>query len=174
MRTPTARSTPWAKLFNDVEAINRVLRARKGDLPEGSPGTPFTRDDSPLLEVLRDSLLRLFRGEIEMTGHLDLKAANGGFERMMQQRVLFEKLGIQPVIQVMTIHKAKGREFDGVVLLLENSRKALWRKSSRSRDADVEDLYRVAISRARYAVSLVAFEDAVGDAKEPVRRLLGS
>ena len=75
----------------------------------------------------------------------------------------------------MTIHKAKGREFEGAVLLLEDDPTAHWRVSG-SRDPDivaVTDLYRVATSRAREALEVVAFDDIAGDALPPVQTLLG-
>ena len=63
----------------------------------------------------------------------------------------------------MTIHKSKGREFDGVVLVLEDNHKALWKKDGPASGPEIDDLYRVAISRARSAFALVAFEDARKD-----------
>lgn len=78
--------------------------------------------------------------------------------------MIFEKLGIQKNFQVMTIHKLKGREFDGVVLVLEDNHKAFWRKINFRLVTEIEELYRVAISRARSALAIVAFEDAQKEA----------
>jgi len=47
----------------------------------------------------------------------------------------------------------------------------LWRSASVT-DAEIDDLYRVAISRAREAIIVVAFEDASALAKTPVKKLL--
>lgn len=90
----------------------------------------------------------------------------------MQQRVIFEKIGLEPRIQLMTIHKAKGREFDGVVLVLEDNHEAFWKASKRMDEEERLDLYRVAMTRARHAFALVAFEDACTDAAPVLRRLL--
>ncbi len=90
----------------------------------------------------------------------------------MQKRIIFEKLGIELGVQVMTIHKAKGREFDGVALVLEDSRKALWRKDSKSADSELNDVYRVGISRAKEAFGLIAYNDVYDDAKMPIQKLL--
>ena len=91
---------------------------------------------------------------------------------MMHQRLLFQKLGIVPCVQVMTIHKAKGLEFDGVVVVLEDSRTALWREDRGGSDTEVEDLYRVAITRAQHGLAVIAFDNAWDAAREPVKRLL--
>ena len=75
-------------------------------------------------------------------------------------------------VEVMTIHKSKGREFEGVVLAIEDDHTALWRASNHLADDDINDLYRVAISRARDALIIVAFDDALNVAKPPVYKLL--
>jgi hypothetical protein len=45
--------------------------------------------------------------------------------------------------------------------------------SARMTDDEIDDLYRVAISRARDALIVVAFNDAYTRAKTPVKKLLG-
>ena len=173
MRPPGGRKPAGEKLQRDLDKLNDMLRTTKDKLPRGSPSTPFTKADTPLLRALRDFLLGTSIGEIRVPGVVDINVWRQSFERMMRQRLLFQKLGIVPCVQVMTIHKAKGLEFDGVVVVLEDSRTALWRKARDSSDAGVEDLYRVAISRARHGLVVVAFEDAKDVAQEPLMRLLG-
>ena len=90
----------------------------------------------------------------------------------MQQRIIFEKLGIESGIQVMTIHKAKGREFDGVVIVMEDSSKAMWLNDSKTSDSELDELYRVGISRARLAFGLIGYNDIYNDAKPHVQKLL--
>ena len=72
----------------------------------------------------------------------------------------------------MTIHKSKGREFDGVILVLEDNPKAIWGKDSLATDDEIEELYLVAISRARSAFALIAFEDVYQNTASPMKRLL--
>jgi len=164
------------RLEGNLSTLNEMLRATQEKQREkgvkNPHSTPFDRGDTPLLEILRDEFIASIAKNVDTGSRLDIKRAEVSFERASQQKVIFEKLGIQKNVQVMTIHKSKGREFDGVVLVLENSPKAIWRESGNASDEEIEDLYRVAISRARSAFALVAFEDAWEDAAEPVRRLL--
>ena len=169
---PKPGTSPLIKLGNDLENVNEVLRAKSDKLPPGSPKTPLTKNDIPLLNVLRERFLKLTEKRLQPYGQLELAKARRDFERSAQREVLYEKLGIEEAVQVMTIHKAKGREFDGVVLVLESSPKALWRKDSHISNQELEDLYRVAISRGRNAFALVAHNDIFDDAKLPVQRLL--
>ena len=103
---------------------------------------------------------------------MDIKKATKDFEKSNQQKIIFEKVGLQKNVQVMTIHKSKGREFDGVVLVLEDNYKAVWRANGPGSDEEVEELYRVGITRARSAFALIAFEDARKEARDVVKRLL--
>jgi superfamily I DNA/RNA helicase len=103
---------------------------------------------------------------------MNIEKAKVSFERSLQQKIILEKLGVQKGVEVMTIHKSKGREFDGVVLALENDHTALWRASNRMSDEEIDDLYRVAISRARDALIVMAFDNAVTEAKSPVQKIL--
>jgi DNA helicase-2/ATP-dependent DNA helicase PcrA len=169
---PSAGTSPLNKLRNDLESVNKLLRAKKNKLPPGSPRTPLTKDDIPLLIILREKFLDLIEKRSQSYGRLDIGKVKRDFENLVQQEVLYEKLGIEEAIQVMTIHKAKGREFDGVVLVLESGHKALWRKDSHTSNQELEDLYRVAISRGRDAFGLVAYDDIFSDAKPPVQTLL--
>ena len=109
---------------------------------------------------------------LNSSGKIDVDKAKKQFETVAQQKIVFEKLGIQKNVQVMTIHKSKGREFDGVILVLENNYGAIWKDKNRQKEEEIKDLYRVAISRAKKAISIVAFEDALNDASETTKRLL--
>jgi len=160
------------KLFNDLEVVNTLLRSPLDKLPDGSPSTPFTKADSLLLQVLKNEFLKSIALAFNSGGFLQTVKGKHLFENSMQQRIIFEKLGIESGVQVMTIHKSKGREFDGVVLVLEDNRKALWRNESNTSDSELEDLYRVAISRARDAFGLTAYNDIFNDAKPAVQKLL--
>jgi superfamily I DNA/RNA helicase len=155
-----------------LESINELLRAKKDKLPPGSPRTPLEKNDISLLIILREKFLKLIEKRFQPYGRLDVGQAKRDFENLVQQEVLYEKLGIEEAIQVMTIHKAKGREFDGVVLVLESGHKALWRKESHTSNQELEDLYRVAMSRGRDAFGLVAYDDTFRNAKPPVQKLL--
>ena len=58
----------------------------------------------------------------------------------------------------MTVHKAKGKEFDGVVIVDGNPKKAdafFREKASSSKRESARRLLRVAITRARHRVLLV-------------------
>jgi superfamily I DNA/RNA helicase len=160
------------KIFRDLEVVNKLLRARKKNLPAGSPSTPFTKTDRLLLQVLKDETLKSITPAFNSNGSLQPTKAKHLFENSMQQKIIFEKLGIETGVQVMTIHKSKGREFDGVVLVLENNRKALWRNESNTPDTELEDLYRVGISRAKYAFGLTAYNNIFDEAKPAVQKLL--
>lgn len=160
-----------AKLQSDIGNINKHLYTKKEKRSSGMPNMPFTKADSSLLTFLADRFLASIRPLIKPSGALNIKKAKIAFEKTLQQRIIFEKLGLQRGIEIMTIHKSKGREFDGVVLALENDHTALWRSASVT-DAEIDDLYRVAISRAREAIIFVAFEDASALAKTPVKKLL--
>lgn len=168
------RSDPdvLGKLRDDVAKVNDWLRATKSKLPSGCPATPFTKADGPLLQLLTDEFVGSFQSMLIGTTLLDVNAAWRTFEGSMQVRAYREKLGVSQKVQVMTIHKAKGREFDGVVVVLEDSPKALWREGGKSSDIEVSDLYRVAISRARNVVAMVAFADAKEMARLPLRPML--
>ncbi|HKZ41690.1 MAG TPA: 3'-5' exonuclease, partial [Candidatus Hodarchaeales archaeon] len=98
--------------------------------------------------------------------------ARRAFEVSLQQRIIFEKLGIHHSVEVMTIHKAKGREFNGVVLVFEDNYKALWKAGSLTADAELVDLYRVAISRARDVIGIIAYNDTIDHVRVEVRKLL--
>jgi DNA helicase-2/ATP-dependent DNA helicase PcrA len=173
-RQPKLPDSRRSSLRKHLKQVNKRLRAAKNSktnrLPEGCPSTPFSGSDIPLLDSLskdfQDSIESAFDGKL----WLDIKKARWAFEKSTQQRIIFEKLGLQKSVQVMTIHKAKGREFDGVVLVLEDNGKQLWTNSDDNEA--VEDLYRVAISRARSAFALVAFKDAYQKAAPAVKRLL--
>ena len=160
------------KLRRDLDTINGIIRAPKQKLPSGSPSTPFHKGDLNLLGILAKEILDFIQPHIGRYGCLNVDVTGHLFEKHMLRRVIFEKLGIERGVQVMTIHKSKGREFDGVVLVLEDNLKAMWRKSSRCGASELEDIYRVAISRARYAFCLVAFNDARSDAHPAVQKLL--
>lgn len=160
------------RIEKNLEVVNKLLRADKTILPTGSPSTPFTKTDSRLLKLLRDETLKSINPAFNSDGSLQPAKAKHLFEKSMQQRIIFEKLGIERGVQVMTIHKSKGREFDGVVLVLENNRKALWRNESNTLDKELADLYRVGISRARYAFGLTAYNNIFDEAKPAVQKLL--
>lgn len=169
-RSPQEDQNPVGKLGRDIDKINEFLRATRNRLPKGSPPTPFDANQTPLLEALKKEFLVYVR-QVCVGLKVDVSQLQLYFERSMQRRAILEKMGIQPRVQAMTIHKAKGREFDGVVLALEYNRKALWRKSAR-KDEEVDDLYRVAITRARRAFAFVGFEDIRQEAASPVKKLL--
>lgn len=161
-----------SKLVNDIRVINKKLRAKKGDLPNGSPKTPLIETDTPLMNTLCKELLLSIESAFYRKGHLNIAKAEILFEKSMQQRIIFEKLGIESGIQVMTIHKAKGREFDGVVIVMEDSHKAMWRNNSNASDSELNDLYRVETSRAKEAFGLIGYNDIYHDAKPYVQKFL--
>lgn len=160
------------KILKDLEVVNTLIRAPLNKLPNGTPSTPFTKADSLLLQFLKNEFLKSIAPAFNSGGFLQPSKAEHLFENSMQQKIIFEKLGIETGVQVMTIHKSKGREFDGVVLVLEDNRKALWRNESNTSDTELEDLYRVAISRARDAFGLTSYNDIYNDAKPSVQKLL--
>lgn len=171
------KPSDWrSRLEGNLATLNNLLHAnqkkQRGKGITNCHSTAFDEGDAALLETLRDEFIASIKKDVDACGRLDVEKAAISFEKANQQKVVFEKLGIQKNVQVMTIHKSKGREFDGVILVLETSRKAIWRRDSNASDQEIEDLYRVAISRARSAFALVAFDDAWKDASEPVRRLL--
>jgi len=175
-RPPQDRSDWNCCLTNNLLALNRWLRARQQKLKQegirNCPNTAFDSGDGALLETLAREFILSIEGSVSKGGRMDIKKASKDFEKSNQQKIIFEKLGLQKNVQVMTIHKSKGREFDGVVLVLEDNYKAVWRANSPGSDQEVEELYRVGITRARSAFVLVAFEDARREAKDVVRRLL--
>lgn len=154
----------------NIDAISNILRARRQDLPDGCPSTPFDRTDLPLLKIMSSKFLEII-SQYNYQNHIDVKKAEKYFEKAIQQNIIFEKQGIQKSVQVMTIHKAKGKEFDGVVLVLEDSPKAVWSRSE-LKECEIEDLYRVAITRAKTAFSLVAFQNSYSKATPPVKKIL--
>lgn len=173
MRAPNNPMDSDSRLKNNIETINKVLRARREDLPNNCPSTPFDRTEITLLKFIASEFTKSIMLYISLDGKLDIRKASWAFEKANQQKVIFEKQGIQKNVQVMTIHKAKGREFDGVILVLESNRKAIWQRNDIP-DEEIEDLYRVAVSRNRSAFSLVAFADSYPKATRPVKRLLPS
>lgn len=160
------------KLFDDIETINNLLRATRSNLPDGCPPTPLTKSDIILLRTLSCELLRAIDPAFNVEGMLNLISAERAFEKSIQKRIIFEKIGIESGVQVMTIHKSKGREFDGVILLMEDNRKALWKNDSRSTDTELNDLYRVGISRAKEALGIIGYNDIYDEAKLPIQKLL--
>lgn len=171
-QTPRKNRSRTEKFTTDVTQVNSILRATKAKLPSGSPSTPFTKADAALLDTFSRRLVHALTPILTSAGTLDLAKARSLFETSMQRRIIFEKQGLEHGVQIMTIHKAKGREFDVVVVVLEDNRKALWSAGSATPDAELADLYRVAISRPRNCLGLIAFEDAAKSAKGPVQRLL--
>lgn len=156
---PRAGQQALDKLKNDLGRLNDELRKPKSKLQKGMPSTPFTQRDIPLLDILRDHVLEQVKPRINYRGVVDILRAHASFEKSIRQKIMLEKSGIQHLVQVMTIHKSKGREFDGVVLILEDDPRALWRASALVPESERIDLYRVAISRAREFLTVVAFDD---------------
>ncbi|MBU3935791.1 AAA family ATPase, partial [Patescibacteria group bacterium] len=161
MTRPASKADPAAKIDRDLDKINNYLHATKNKRPMGTPQMPFTKTDSSLLTFLGDRFVASIKPLIKSSGIMNIKKAKVVFEKALQQRIILEKLGVQRGVEVMTIHKSKGREFDAVVLALENDHTALWRNTNRLADEEIDDLYRVAISRARDALIVVAFSDAL-------------
>lgn len=172
MTKSNSRTDPVDKIERDLNKVNKYLRATKDKRPMGTPQMPFTVADSPLLEYLSTSFVSSIKSLIKPPGVMNIEKAKAIFEKSLQQRIILEKLGIQKGVEVMTIHKSKGREFDGVVLVLENDHTALWRASCGMTDEEIDDLYRVAISRARDALIVVSLNDPLSEAKLPVNKLL--
>lgn len=165
--------TPTEKIHKNIGDINKLLRETKENLPENTPLSPFTASDTAFLEVLKDEFIKsAIEPFLLSVGQVDIVKVRQNFETSMQRRIIFEKMGIEYGVHIMTIHKAKGREFDGVVLGLENNPTALWKNTSNVDDSEIKDLYRVAISRARDILSLVAYDDAIQEAKPSVKKLL--
>lgn len=172
LKRPKRGQSAMEKLASDLARLAEFLRVTKAKLPSGTAPTPFSRHDTCLLRHLASELLGVVEPELAGRASIDVANATSRFERSIRQRVLLEKTGTGSLLQVMTIHKAKGREFDGTVLLVEDDPRALWRAESFIHDEEQEDLYRVAVSRSRERIVIVAFEDAVADAASPVSRLL--
>lgn len=173
MRRPLSGADPVEKIFSDLGKINSRLHVTKNKRPPGTPGMPFTKADSSLLMFLAERFFMSVMPLMKSPDVLNIKKARITFEKALQQRIILEKLGGRRGVEVMTIHKSKGREFDAVVLALENDHTALWRCSVHMTDEEIDDLYRVAISRARDVLIVVAFDDAYASAKAPVKKLLG-
>jgi DNA helicase-2/ATP-dependent DNA helicase PcrA len=170
----TRASTRQEKLKFNLDTINNELRKTKLKLKKEislDASTPFDKDDKPLLDTLSNEFVNSIEYSIDYSGTVDVDKAKKQFETTAQQKIIFEKLGLHKNVQVMTIHKSKGREFDGVVLVLED-KIGIWEKKDESKKEEIKELYNVAISRAKKAISIVAFEDAINKASEPVKRLL--
>lgn len=174
-RPPKTGVTPAAKLRQDVEEASKWLYDKahlaKSGLKTAQQRTPFDKDERAVVLALADELVRLLETAIHGC-HLDLPEAQRKFERYVQQKIAREKAGFVASVEVMTIHKSKGREFDGVVLLLEDEPGAPWKQSSKKDEAELKDVYYVAVSRARSALAIVARVTAGGEARPCVAALL--
>ncbi len=162
MRKPRPDQSCIEKIENDMETIGGELR---------SSGIV----DQTEMYTLRSVAIQFvdwISSLMDHSGQVDIRDAQIQFDRWLQQRIIKEKLGIQPWTQIMTIHRSKGREFDGVIVVFEDSYDAAWRAGRSIPEKEVRDLYRVALSRARHALALIAFDDAHKHAAEPLRPLL--
>lgn len=173
-KKPKAGQSSSEKLRKDLARFGELLRETKESLPAGMPSTPFTKHDTALLSRFAAQMLTVVEPRIAFDGRLDISGARLAFEKAIRQKVLLEKSGVSSPIQVMTIHKAKGREFDGAVLVLEDDRRALWRASSNIPETERVDLYRVGLSRARELLVVVAFDDSGGEIADSLARLAKS
>lgn len=171
-RLPKHKKKIIAKTEDDLKKLNKWISKKKRELKQIgiSATSPFCRDKS-LLDILAKELILSIEYCFDSSGKLDVDKAKKQFESRTQQKIIFEKLGIQKNVQVMTIHKSKGREFDGVVLVLED-KNGMWKSSTTTNTEEIKELYNVAISRAKKAITIVAFEDAINAASEPAKRLL--
>lgn len=156
-------------LANNLEKINKLFRLKKKELPNGAPKTPFTKEDCQLLSHLSEQFMNYIQPAWKHDDLLDLTLAKKLLENNMRQQILFEKIGIRTEIEIMTIHKSKGREFDGVIVVLEDNHKALWKKNSKILKDELIDLYRVAFSRARSAIAMIAYIDAINEIDPSLR-----
>lgn len=167
-KNPPAGKPIELKALNDLREFNVLLTTGVESNGRRSR-TSFSKSDRPLLNLIAHEFLGSVLPYIRAAAPLeDVRRA---FESVMLQRVVFEKEGIHKSIQAMTIHKSKGREFDGVILVLESSPMAAWRQSCGYPLDEVEDLYRVGITRARRALTVVAYSDGKEAAAAPVKRL---
>jgi len=169
------KTLTWQEeLKSKIDKINDWLRKTKDKLKEEitlEASTPFDKDEKPLLDILSSEFVNSIEYSIDISGNIDVDKAKKQFELIVQKKIIFEKLGVQKNVQVMTIHKSKGREFDGVVLVFE-SNFSVWKDKDPQKEKEIKELYNVAISRARKAISIVAFENAIGEASKPVKKLL--
>jgi len=167
--------TTWQEqLKSNIDTINKWLRKTKDKLKKElslNNSTPFDANEISLLDTLSKEFVSSIEYSIDISEMIDVDKAKKQFESTAQQKIIFEKLGIQKNIQVMTIHKSKGREFDGVVLVLED-KNGVWKSKDKTKIDEIKELYNVAISRAKKAIAIVAFEDAINEASEPVKSLL--
>lgn len=173
-RESTKANTWQGKLTLNISTINDWLRKTKGKLNKEiflDASTPFDKNDKSLLDTLSNEFVNSIEYSVDSSGKVDVDKATKQFETTAQQKIIFEKLGIQKNVQVMTIHKSKGREFDGVVLVLE-SNYSIWQNKAPQKEEEIKELYNVAISRAKKAISIVAFKDAINDASKPAKKLL--
>ncbi len=171
-KRPRPGQSAAEKLSSDLTRAGHLLRQTKGRLPNGMPSTPFEARDIPLLEILAERLMAVITPRLGKGGTLDVTSAALAFEKSVRQSLLLEKAGVTAPVQVMTIHKSKGREFDGVVLVLEDDPRALWLTSSHLPEQERVDLYRVAISRARHQLVVVALRDARDRIAPPLAKLI--
>lgn len=166
-RPPTGKPIE-RKALKDLREFN-VLLTTGVKSNGGLSRTCFSKRDRPLLDLIAHEFLGSVLPYIRAAASPE--DVGMAFESMMLQRVVFEKEGIHKSIQAMTIHKSKGREFDGVILVLESSPTAAWRQSCGYPLDEVEDLYRVGITRARRALTVVAYSDGKEAAAASARRL---
>lgn len=174
-KSPTDGQDCCSKLLKDLTSANEWLCKTQKDLsqagfPKGAQWTPFNGSDKGILLELAMHFLEAIR-PIIVNGTPDRVSARQHFESHMKKRILYEKIGLSASLEAMTIHKAKGREFDGVVLVLEDEHGAPW-KGDQNSDSDLFDLYYVAISRARHALMIVAKATAGREIRSCVRHLL--
>lgn len=170
MKAPTNKEENQDKLARDIERMNDILKTSKEKLPLSISKNPL-KNEGATLRVFSKELLRTITPAFRFDGLLRIDKAKELFESTMQQKIVYEKLGIEAGVQIMTIHKSKGREFDGVILVLEDSHDAIWKRKTEV-DPEIEELYRVAISRARNAFGLIAYNDIFEEANPMVQKLL--
>ena len=118
MRRPTSRLIR-DKRSNMIFKPSITIYTPQRKRPAGTPQMPFTKPDSPLLKVLAANFISSLKSLIKPSGLINIEKAMGVFEKSLQQRIILEKLGVQKGVEVMTIHKSKGREFEGVVLAMK-------------------------------------------------------
>ena len=169
------KANTWQEqLKSNIGTINDWLRKTKDKLKNElslNGSTPFDKNEISLLDTLSNEFVNSIEYSTDISGKIDVNKAKKQFESTAQQRIIFEKLGIQKNVQVMTIHKSKGREFDGVAIVLED-KNGIWKSKDETKIEEIKELYNVAISRSKKAISIVAFEDSINEASEPVKRLL--
>lgn len=160
----------WAEMFKEVVALVEKAEAHRfsGD-PRADWSTvrrwlrTSSADKLNRVDESMENLLRLKRGKLissalsarwQETG--TYAGARGVYDSALAQDQLLSGLDEAVGIQVMTIHKAKGKQFDAVVIYRDKWKSPLVTKYDKKPFKEPRRLARVGITRARHRVVVLA------------------